>query len=156
MPDCQIRAICAGIGYDYEAACEKLNVSCVKGSGFSDEKGIDLYDVHDTFKKFLGPMQDMTDLFDDPVQALLNGISLNDWLEQHATDNKTYLIHLDDNKEMDGGHIICAKCYGSKTFFVDTFDCGEMFVQAFCQIERVLKKDSRFHWKYDEKTKKFI
>ena len=156
MPDCQVRALCADIGVDYELACKALGVKCVPGKGFNDTYGVDLDVILVKFKKFFGPLTDMLDLVDDPVQALTNGITLNDWLEAHKKDNAKYLVYLDDDKAMDGGHIVCAYCYPDKLYFIDTFDCGEMFVQAWTKVKKVIPKDSDQHWKYDKQLKKFI
>ena len=100
--------------------------------------------------------ENLPDLYILTTISSLYGITLNDWLEAHKKDNAKYLVYLDDDKAMDGGHIVCAYCYPDKLYFIDTFDCGEMFVQAWTKVKKVIPKDSDQHWKYDKQLKKFI
>lgn len=127
VPDCFIRSICAGIGVDYEAACRVLGVDYVKGEGCLDMYGVDLEVFYDRFKPFFGKMEDILDKFEDPQKAITS-ITLNQWLEEHKDDNCVYIVYLDDFKQNDGGHIVCARCNNSSTYFIDTFDCGNMYV----------------------------
>lgn len=157
MPDCAIRSICAGIGIDYEAACKVLGVKCVEGKGYVDEYGIDLDMLQEKFSKFLGEVEE-NDNFESPIEALLNGQPLDDWLEESKKKSRfgTFLVYLDDNKMKDGGHIVCCKITSTNAYYIDTDDVGNMFVQCWIKVLKVIPKDSKWHFKYDEVNKKFI
>ena len=158
MPDCAIRSLAAGTGLDYEVICKKLSVQCIKGKGFADTYGIDLDLLVDKFKGWLGPIEDNLDNFDDPVQALVAGQPLYEWLDLSEEQNRkgTYLVYLDDNKMRDGGHIVCCSCNGKNPCFIDTDDVGKMFVQCWCKVLKQAKKDSPQHWKYDKSRNCFL
>lgn len=158
MPDCAVRSLAAGTGLDYEAVCKKLGVKCIPGKGFADTYGIDLDIIVDRFKGWLGPIEDMLDKFEDPVQALTSGQPLFEWLELSEKEGRKgiFLVYLDDNTMHDGGHIVCCSCQGKNPCFIDTDNVGNMFVQCWCKVLKKVPESSSLHWKYDHSQRKFL
>ncbi len=158
MPDCAVRSLVAGTGLDYELVCKKLGVKCIQGRGFADTYGIDLEEICSKFKGWLGPIEDMLDMVDDPSKAMLNGQPLEEWLDLSEIEERkgTYLVYLDDNKYNDGGHIVCCSCNGKNPCFIDTDNVGNMFVQCWCKVLKQVPKDSPQHWKFDKSKKIFV
>lgn len=66
--DCVIRAIVGALGLDYEIACKLMKVDCKKEIGFTGDDGIDLYDLEKTFKKWLGPIEELLPNEDNPLK----------------------------------------------------------------------------------------
>lgn len=160
--DCAIRSLVIGLGIDYEVICKKLGVKCVKGEGYVAEDGnegtgIDLELIQKTFASFLGDIQDvlLADPDIDPVKAMLDAEPLADWLKHKKYKTPgLYLIFLDDNKENDGGHIVFANCL-SQPYYYDISNCDDMPVQAWIKINKRIKSDSKYHYKYNKETRKF-
>jgi len=147
--DCAIRSLVAATGLDYELVCKKLGVKCVPGEGYNDPYGVDWEVIEKKFKQFLGPTEDNLDNFDDPFMSLLAGEPLEKWLRQAKAKGRdgAYLVYLDDNKQADGGHVVCCVCRGNKSFFVDTADVSGMFVQCWAKVEKRVPATSKYHWK---------
>lgn len=160
--DCAIRALVLGIGIDYEVACKMLKVNCVQGEGYVAEDGnegtgIDLDLLQSTFSKLLGEVEDnlLANPDIDPIEAFKMAKPLDQWLEdKDFKEPGRYLVYLDDNKEKDGGHIVFADCRSTPVYY-DVSDCGDMNVQAWIKVTHVLKKDSKYHYKYDKATHTF-
>lgn len=159
--DCAIRSLVMGIGMDYEQVCKKLGVPCVKNEGYiptsADEtEGVDLEVIKEKFSNFLGEEEDWITKFpeEDPYKLMLAAPSLEKCMSHRQFAGGKYLVYLDDNEEMDGGHIVYVN--GFKNYFVDTFDCSKMGVQSWIKILRVVSPKSDLHYKYDPNTKQFI
>lgn len=156
-PDCAIRSLVLGIEMDYEVICKKLGVACTPDKGYADDYGIDLYDLQEKFSQYLGNVEDDLDTADDPINAFLHAPSLARWLTDHAADNCRYLVYLDDDSQMDGGHIVYANCKDpNRPYFIDTSDVSTMPVQAWIRVKKTVPRSSRVHYKYDTKTKRFF
>lgn len=151
--DCVIRAIVGALGLDYEIACKLMKVDCKKGIGFTGDDGIDLYDLEKTFKKWLGPIEELLPNEDNPLK--FDGeMPLDKWVDEHRGDGKVYLVYVNDWK--DGGHIVYVNCKNANSYFVDTWDSGNIPVNAWCEVKTRLPKTSKYHWKYDKDKKCFI
>ena len=151
--DCLVRAVVGAFGLDYEVACKLLKVDCRKGVGFTGDDGIDLYELEETLGKWIGPIEELLPNEDNPFK--FDGeLPLDEWVEAHRNDGKIYLVYVNDWK--DGGHIVYVNCKKSCNYFVDTFDSGNIPVNAWCEVKQRLSKDSKYHWKFDEKLKRFI
>ena len=57
-----------------------------------------------------------------------------------------------------GGHIVFANCKrgAKRQGFIDTWDSGDMYVDAYMRVAKKESKDSPLHWKYDYDQHKFI
>ena len=56
-----------------------------------------------------------------------------------------------------GGHIVCVlDRKNRKHGFIDTWDSGEMLVDAYMRLKKLEPTDSPKHWRYDYKNEKFI
>lgn len=156
-PDCAIRSLVMAIEMDYEKICNQLDVAYDAETGYTNDQGIDLYDLRAKFSTYLGEVNDALDTADDPITAFLNAPTLESWLDDHATDSCRYLVYLDDDSQMDGGHIVYANCKDpTKPYFVDTYDCSKMPVQAWIKVKKTVPVKSDLHFKFDLKTRKFI
>lgn len=182
--DCAIRAIVAATGLDYRAVCKQLGVSYKKGRGLIRDTGIDLQEIEIVFSDYFDIIEDFYDnneFVPDEMRGskedlelakfdLLNDIdavsrtTLNEFIEMYR-GNGTFLVSLDRNPEAknvsarrEGGHIVCVKCNPrlKKQGFIDTWDSGEMLVDAYMRVAKTEPKDSPLHWKYDREKHQFI
>lgn len=176
--DCAIRAIVAATGLNYKEVCKKLGVSYIIGKGLRRDTGINLDVIEDKFADYFGVVEDYYQNFDfvpdeykdsienDELQAfeLNNGIdsvsgnTLNDFCDQYAGLG-VFLVSLHGGKgHKDDDHIVCAKLNknAKKQGFIDTWDSGDMMVDAFMEVIKTEPKDSPLHWKFDYDKKKFI
>jgi hypothetical protein len=151
--DCLVRAVVGAFGLDYEVACKLLHVDCKKGVGFDGDDGIDLYQMERYLGKWMSPIKELLPSEDDPFK-FEGELPLDKWVDEHKKDDKIYLVYVTDWK--DGGHIVYVNCKKNCGYFVDTFDSGNIPVNAWCEVEQRVPKDSKYHWKYDKKTKRFI
>lgn len=175
--DCAIRAICAGIGMDYELVCKRLGVSFKRGKGLIRDTGIKLDDIKEKFDEYFDVVQDYNEVYDfkddiskdkyidldmwdnDEDDQFSSGDTLEDFLLMY--NDGEYLIGLTGNKKAEsdkckkGGHIVYANTL-NEPYFIDTWDCSEMLVDCFMRINKKVPKDSNEHWKYDKEKKMFI
>ena len=159
--DCAIRALVMGIGMDYEYICKKLGVPCKVGEGYipiskDETEGVDLEVIKEKFNTFLGDEEDWIIRFPDadPYKLMLNAPSLEICMKKNLFAGGKYLVYLDDNTEMDGGHIVYVN--GFKNYFIDTQDCSKMGVQSWIKIKKEVPAKDKYHFKYDTKTKTFF
>ena len=183
ISDCAIRAVVAATGLDYRAVCKRFGVSYVKGKGLRRDTGIDLDAIKETFSEYFDIVEDyydnmafVPDEFKNSKEDMLmqtfdlqNGIdlasgdTLNDFCDQYSGQG-TFLVSLEGNpKSKDvfarkGGHIVCAKLgkNAKKQGFIDTWNSGEMHVDAYMRVVKTEPKNSPLHWKYDNEQHKFI
>lgn len=183
ISDCMIRAVVAATGLNYKEVCKKFGVSYILGKGLRRDTGIDLHDVEQKFADYFGVVENYYDNFDfvpdeykdskenDDLQAfeLQNGIdsisgnTLNDFCDQYAGQGVFLVsLHGDGKSKIkqvrEGDHIVCAKLNkeAKRQGFIDTWDSGDMRVDAFMQVIKTEPKDSPLHWKFDYEKKRFI
>lgn len=182
--DCAIRAVSAATGLDYRAVCNKLKVAWKNGRGLVRNGGIDLRDIEKAFDEYFDVVEDYYDNYefvpdemkgsaeDAAMQAYddANGITavsqmtLDEFIGTMFAGPGTFLVSLakgtgsSEKGVEDGGHIVCARCSKDtkKRGFVDTWDSGGMYVDAYMRVAKKEPKDSPLHWKYDYATKQFI
>ena len=181
--DCAIRAVVAATGLNYKEVCRRFGVSYVIGKGLRRDTGIDLEDIKKTFKDYFGIIQDFSEDIgfvpdeykdskeNDELIAFdisndidnVSGLSLNDFCEMYLGQG-TFLVSLSgdpsslDMHVRDGGHIVCAKLgkNAKRKGFIDTWDSGNMRVDAYMRVDKTEPKDSPLHWKYDYENNRFI
>lgn len=178
--DCAIRAVVAATGLDYREVCRRFGVSYVKGKGLRRDTGIGLDVIEEKFGEYCDIVEDYYDNFDfvpdefkdskqndDMLQfELQNGIdsisgnTLNDFCAQYAGQG-TFLISLEKDSKTNNrpaGHIVCAKLNrgAKRQGFIDTWDSGDLKVDAYMRVVKTEPKDSPLHWKYDREQHKFI
>lgn len=181
--DCAIRAISAATGLDYREVCKRLGMAYVKGKGLRRDSGIDLKTIKQKFSDYFDIVEDYYENFefvpdefkgskeDDELQrfdlengiGLASGNTLNDFCDQYAGYG-TFLVSLSGNpkskdlKARRDGHIVCARLSSQyrRQGFIDTWDSGEMLVDAYMRVVKTEPKDSPLHWKYDYAQHKFI
>ena len=182
LNDCAVRGIVAATGLDYREVCRRLGVSYKKGRGLIRDTGINLGKVEEVFDQYFDVVEDFYDnqnfVPDDMVGSkedaelqafdLKNGIvpatgvTLNEFIEMFK-DQGTFIVSTTGNPKspdkacQSGGHIICVKCNpGKKQGFIDTWDSGDMLVDAYMRVSKPEPANSPFHWKYDREKHKFI
>ena len=183
ISDCAIRAVVAATGLDYRAVCKRFGVSYVKGKGLRRDTGIDLDDIEEKFAEYFDIIEDYYDNFafvpdefkdspeNDELQRFelqndidsVSGNTLNDFCDQYAGQG-TFLVSLEGNPKSanvvarKGGHIVCVKLNNNakRQGFIDTWDSGDMRVDAYMRVVKTEPKDSPLHWKYDNEQHKFI
>ena len=182
-PDCAIRATAAATGLDYREICKRLGVSWKRGKGLIRDSGIALTNVEHVFDEYFDIIEDYYDNYEfvpDEYKNTLyakqldnfdksigvNAVSkttLNEFIDEFKNQG-IFLVSLEGNPDAQhpaarsGGHLTCVKCLRGqqKQGFIDTWDCGEMYVDAYMRVKKQEPADSPKHWKYDYAQHKFI
>lgn len=180
--DCSIRAVSAGTGLDYREVCKKLGVSYKNGKGLIRDSGIGLELIEDRFDEYFDIVEDFYDnynfvpdeyagtLYDKQLDnfdasigvGAISNTTLDEFIDEFK-DQGIFLVSLEGNPKAKnpvarkGGHIVCVKCIpDKKQGFIDTWDSGEMLVDAYMRVKKMEPYDSPKHWRYDHEKKKFI
>ena len=183
--DCAIRAISGATGLDYREVCRRLNVSYKNGKGLIRDTGIDLDDIKDRFNEYFDVVEDFNDNYafvpdefkDSPEDIEMrkfdamygidevSTMTLNDFCDEFAGQGR-FLVGLVGNPEAknpklrnkNDGHIVYANLSksNSKQGFIDTFDCGDMLVDAYMRVAKREPANSPYHLKFDVNTQKFV
>ena len=181
--DCAIRAIVGATGLDYRVVCKRLGVAWQNGKGLIRDTGIDLEQVKIAFKSYFDIIEDFTENLnfvpdefkDSPENAMMDdfdlengidGVSSGMTLNEFVTDYQnqgSFIVSCEGNPNAispvcrKGGHLIYVRCIpGHKQGFIDTWDSGEMLVDAYMRVVKREPISSPSHWKYDKQNKKFI
>ena len=89
---------------------------------------------------------------------------MNEFCEQYSGQG-TFLVSLEGDPKSSNpaiartaGHIVCAKLgrKARRQGFIDTWDSGDMRVDAYMRVVKTEPKDSPLHWRYDREQHKFI
>lgn len=185
IDDCAVRAITAALGMRYELVCKQLGVSWRKGSGLIRSSGITLDVINSRFDEWFDVVQEFSgdydsmpdDLKNDPefqdleslsitmgINNYTTGITLNDFCEMFAKQG-IFLVGLAPNPNSrngycrrEGGHIVCAKCLKkySVGYFIDTWDSGDMLVDSWMRVSKVIPPEDPRHWVFDKATHSFV
>lgn len=184
IPDCFVRAVCAATGLDYREVCKKYGISYKNGKGVIRDTGLSLRKIEQVFSDYFDVVENFSDdmdfVPDEYVDSKENaelqkfdiehgidsasGITLNEFVDLFK-DKGTFLVSLKLNPEVHknaqssriAGHITCVKCIpGKKQGFIDTWDCGDMLVDAYMRVIKKEPADSPLHWKYDKEKHEFI
>ena len=174
----------AATGLSYKEVCKRFGVAFAKGKGLRRDTGIDLKDIKQKFSDYFDIVEDYydnstfvpdeykgTDVNDEMDKFdvdngidLVSGDTLNDFCD-YFNNQGTFLVSLVNNPKSPnpavsrpGGHIVCAKLSrnAKRKGFVDTWDSGDMLVDAYMRVVKTEPKDSPLHWKYDYDKKQFI
>lgn len=153
----------AATGLDYREVCKKFNVSWKNGRGLIRDKGIDLDDIKNKFSEYFDIVEDFydnTDFVPDEFKGskedaelqafdLQNNIdafshtTLNEFVDEFSGQG-IFLVSLVGNpnakgfaSDKDAGHIVCVYSLpGKRHGFFDTWDSGDMYVDAYMRIAK--------------------
>ena len=181
--DCAIRAIVAATGLDYRVVCQRLGVSWKNGKGLIRDTGIDLERVKTVFGSYFDIIEDFTENLnfvpdefkDSPENDMMNafdleydidgvssGMTLNEFVNDFRNQG-AFIVSCEGNPNASnpvarkGGHLIYVRCLPKyKQGFIDTWDSGEMLVDAYMRVVKREPLSSPYHWKYDKEKHEFI
>ena len=176
--DCVIRAVSGATGLSYKEVCKRFGVSWKTGCGLIRANGLPLDKIEQTFDEYFDVVEDYYDNFefipdemkndpslDDDIAVSDNwasGLTLNDFCQLYSGQG-LFLVSLHPNPKAenpdarDMHHIVFANLSKrGKPRFFDTWDSGEMFVDAYMRVKKREPKDSPLHWKYDYENHRFI
>ena len=182
--DCAIRAIVGATGLDYRVVCKRLGGAWKNGTGLLRDTGIDLKRVKNTFMPYFDIIEDFTENLnfvpdefkDSPENAMMDdfdleygidGVSSGMTLNEFVTDYKNqgeFVVSCEGNPNAidpvcrKGGHLVYVRCLSkyNRQGFVDTWDSGEMLVDAYMRVVKREPASSPYHYKYDKENKQFI
>ena len=155
LPDCAVRAVCAGLKLRYARVCRELGVPFKVGKGMDTDAGIDLEDIKRKFAPYFDVVEDakeaswenrpeeFADMPFDPEFDLDEdlGIDLNDFCEIYRNQGMflVALTNTDEVRQLTGevvGHIVYCNLTPGSQYFIDTWDSSSLMVQAFMRIKK--------------------
>ena len=152
--DCAIRAVSSAIAMRYPAVCRLFGRKCRPGHGLVGPEGITLGRIKARLDRFFDRVEDAYDTswknrpeefkdmeFDPEIDSDPDlGLTLDQFCEAYRGTGR-YLVSL-TYPESKVGHIVYANLSPGKNYYFDTKPCGDMKVDAYMRVKKIVDINS--------------